>query len=82
MDRELESLRINDVWDLVELPKDRKAVGSKWVVKLKMNADSSVERYKARLVAQGFNLLRSSELITMRHFVRLSVLNLFELSLH
>lgn len=54
MDRELESLRINDVWDLVELPKDRKAVGSKWVFKLKMNADGSVERYKARLVAQGF----------------------------
>ena len=54
MDRELESLRIHDVWDLVELPKDRKAVGSKWVFKLKMNADGSVERYKARLVAQGF----------------------------
>ena len=54
MDRELESLGINDVWDLVELPEDRKAVGSKWVFKLKMNADGSVERYKARLVAQGF----------------------------
>ena len=54
MDRELESLRINDVLDLVELPKDRKAVESKWVFKLKMNADGSVERYKARLVAQGF----------------------------
>ena len=54
MDRELESLGINDVWDLVELPKDRKAVGSKWVFKLKRNADGSVERYKARLVAQGF----------------------------
>ena len=31
MERELESLRSNDVWDLVELPKDRKAIGSKWV---------------------------------------------------
>ena len=54
MEREMESLRTHDVWDLVELPRDRKAVGSKWVYKLKMNADGSDERYKARLVAQGF----------------------------
>ena len=50
----MESLRTHDVWDLVELPRDRKAVGSKWVYKVKKNADGSVERYKARLVAQGF----------------------------
>ena len=54
MEKEMESLRTYDVWDLVELPRDRKAVGSKWVYKLKKNADGSVERYKARLVAQGF----------------------------
>ena len=29
METEIESLHTNDVWDLVELPKDRKAVGSK-----------------------------------------------------
>ena len=40
---------------MVELPKDRKAVGSKWVFKLKTDADGSVERHKARLVAQGFS---------------------------
>ena len=50
----MESLRTHDVWDMVELPRDRKAVGSKWVYKLKMNADGLVERYKARLVPQGF----------------------------
>ena len=55
MERELESLRENEVWDLVELPKDRKAVGSKWVFKVKTDADGSVERHKARLVAQGFS---------------------------
>ena len=35
MEKEMESLHTHDVWDLVELPRDRKAVGSKWVYKLK-----------------------------------------------
>ena len=51
MNKELESLKQNEVWDLVELPKDRKPVGSKWVFKLKTDADINIERYKARLVA-------------------------------
>ena len=55
MEKEMKSLNENDVWRLVELPKDRKAVGSKWVFKLKVGANGSVERYKARLVAQGFS---------------------------
>ena len=55
MKTEMDSLYGNNVWELVELPKDRKAVGSKWVFKVKTSADGSVERYKARLVAQGFS---------------------------
>ena len=53
MKMEIDSLRDHDVWELVELPKDRKLVGSKWVLKVKRNADGSIERCKARLVAQG-----------------------------
>ena len=55
MDKEMQSIYENDVWDLVELPKQRKAIGCKWVFKRKVGADGSVERYKARLVAQGFS---------------------------
>ena len=55
MEKEMESLQKNDVWDLVELPKGRKAVGSKWVFKLKVGPDGMVHRHKARLVAQGFS---------------------------
>ena len=55
MEREMQLLYANNVWDLVELSKDRKAIGSKWVFKLKVNADGLVECYKARLVAQGFS---------------------------
>ena len=54
MKAEMRSFEHDDVWELVELPKDGKAVGSKWVFKVKVNGDGCVERYKARLVAQGF----------------------------
>ena len=54
METEMESLKQNDVWDLVKLPPGRKTVGSKWVFKKKTGADGSVQRYKARLVAQGY----------------------------
>ena len=50
---EIDSLCDHNVWELVEPPKDRKLVGSKWVFKVKRKADGSVERCKARLVAQG-----------------------------
>ena len=47
MENEMKSLEHNDVWDLVELPKDRRAVSSKWVFKIKTDANGHVERYKA-----------------------------------
>ncbi|XP_019054351.1 PREDICTED: uncharacterized protein LOC109115144 [Nelumbo nucifera] len=31
------------------------AIGSKWVCKVKLNPDDSVDRYKARLIAKGFH---------------------------
>ena len=55
MEKEMESLDGNDVWELVELPEGQNPVGSKWVFKTKTNADGKIERYKARLVAQGFS---------------------------
>ena len=56
MDEEFASHDKNETWKQVrysDIPKDRKIVGSKWVYKIKRNADGSIERYKARLVAQG-----------------------------
>lgn len=43
------------VWDLIQLPKDRKAVSSKWAFKPKVGVDGSVERHKTQLVAQEFS---------------------------
>ena len=55
MQKEMDSIYTNGIWDLVELPANRTPVGSKWVFKKKTKADGSIERYKARLVAQGFS---------------------------
>ena len=55
MEKEMESPHKNDVWDLVKLPKGKKAVGSKWVFKLKVGPDGMVHKHKARFVAQGFS---------------------------
>ena len=51
---EMNALRRSGTWKIVDLPKDKKTVGCKWVFTIKCNADGSVERYKARLVAKGF----------------------------
>jgi hypothetical protein len=40
MQQEMDSLQEHDVWELTELPKDRKAVGCKWVFKVKHNVDN------------------------------------------
>ena len=53
-DVEMKSILRNKTWELVDLPEGKNAIGSKWVFKTKMNADGSVNKYKARLVAQGF----------------------------
>jgi hypothetical protein len=54
MDEEMVVLDANATWELVALPKDKKAIGCKWVYKVKHNVDGSVSRYKARLVAKGY----------------------------
>lgn len=55
MQHELTALINNDTWDLVDLPKGKKAIGSRWVYKLKYKNDGTIDRHKARLVARGFS---------------------------
>ncbi|GMF65678.1 unnamed protein product [Phytophthora lilii] len=51
---ELKSMRLRGVFRAARLPNDQRAVGTKWVFKIKRKADGSIEKYKARLVAKGF----------------------------
>ncbi|GKC42290.1 ribonuclease H-like domain-containing protein [Tanacetum coccineum] len=44
----------NGTWEIVELLEGRKAIESKWIYKIKFKSSGEIDRYKARLVAQGF----------------------------
>jgi fructose-1,6-bisphosphatase len=52
---EINSLIENGTFQLVKLPPNRSAIGSRWVFKVKRNADGSIECYKGRLVAKGYS---------------------------
>src|SRR4051812_6802321 len=56
MVEEMESLHKNQTWDLVELPKGKRATGCKWVCRKKEAvAEKEGEKFKARLVAKGYS---------------------------
>ncbi|GJU07609.1 putative ribonuclease H-like domain-containing protein [Tanacetum coccineum] len=54
MQEELLQFKIQNVWTLVDLPKGKKAIGTKWVYRTKKDERGIVVRNKARLVAQGY----------------------------
>ena len=54
MKEEMRSLHENHTYDLVKLPKGKKALKNKWVYKHKTENNGS-QRYKARLVVKGFS---------------------------
>lgn len=50
----MDALQENGTWDVVKLPKGKKATACRWVYKIKQKSDGTIERYKVRLVAKGF----------------------------
>nr|GEV58100.1 zinc finger, CCHC-type [Tanacetum cinerariifolium] len=51
---EIDSTMHNDTWELTDLPPGCKALGCKWILKMNLKVDGSIDKYKARLVIQGF----------------------------
>ncbi|GKA65335.1 putative ribonuclease H-like domain-containing protein, partial [Tanacetum coccineum] len=54
MQEELLQFKLQQVWTLVVLPYDKRAIGTKWVYRNKKDERGIVIRNKARLVAQGY----------------------------
>jgi hypothetical protein len=54
MKEEMASIEQNNTWKLVNLPPGHKAIGLKWVYKVKRDEGGAIVKYKARLVAKGY----------------------------
>lgn len=54
MDREISTIEKTGTWTTVPRPTGRNIVGGTRVFRIKQKADGSIEKYKARLVTQGF----------------------------
>ncbi|KAJ9552063.1 hypothetical protein OSB04_016108 [Centaurea solstitialis] len=54
MQEELLQFVLQHVWDLVDLPKGHRVIGTKWVFRNKTDERGIVIKNKARLVAQGY----------------------------
>ncbi|GJS22417.1 zinc finger, CCHC-type containing protein [Tanacetum coccineum] len=54
IDDEIGSIMENNTWILSDLPRGCKPLGLKWIFKRKMKVDRIIDKFKARLVIQGF----------------------------
>lgn len=56
MDEEMDSLKKNKTWFLSDLPEGKKAIGCRWIYKLKPGIPGIEKpRHKSRLVAKGYS---------------------------
>lgn len=44
MNQEIQALEYNHTWEIVDLPLEKKLIGSKWVYKIKYKASGEIER--------------------------------------
>lgn len=59
----MQAMKLHKVWDPepVHLPPGKRAVGSRMLLRIKRNQDGSVDRFKARLIAQGYNQVKGCD---------------------
>jgi len=54
MQAELQAIHENQTWEISDLPKGQKAIGLKWVFKVKRDPAGNIVKHKARLVVKGY----------------------------
>ena len=70
-------MQTNDTWVLVPCPTNHNVVGCRWIFKTKLRSNGSIERHKARLVAQGFSEIHGLDFgDTFSPIVRLAIVRI------
>ena len=54
MNKKIQSLQSQNTWEYIYSPKNTNIIGTCFVYKIKWLADRNIEKYKARLVVQGY----------------------------
>jgi hypothetical protein len=54
MQEEISMIEKNCTWELVDKPLGKNIIGVKWIFRTKLNADSTINKHKARLVINGY----------------------------
>ncbi|KAL0388043.1 UNVERIFIED_CONTAM: Retrovirus-related Pol polyprotein from transposon RE1 [Sesamum radiatum] len=63
MKAKMQALEENETWDITPLPENEKAIGCRLVYKLKLKPNGIVDRYKAILVAKGYNKIEGVDFL-------------------
>ena len=63
MEAEFQALLHNDTWELVPYTDDMNIVTNKWVFRVKYKVDGTIDRFKAHLVAKGFQQLAGADFL-------------------
>ncbi|UYV65054.1 hypothetical protein LAZ67_3002990 [Cordylochernes scorpioides] len=61
MEDEMRRITNLKVWRLIDKPKDKKLIKSKWIFSINKNSDGSIKNFKARLVATGYDQILGSD---------------------
>ncbi|GJV77305.1 putative ribonuclease H-like domain-containing protein [Tanacetum coccineum] len=77
MQDELLQFRLQKVWRLINLPKGKHAIGTKWVYRNKKDERGIVVRNKERLVAQGYTQKEGIDYDEVFAPVRIEAIRLF-----
>ncbi|KAL0361118.1 UNVERIFIED_CONTAM: Retrovirus-related Pol polyprotein from transposon RE1 [Sesamum radiatum] len=86
---EIDALERNGTWTIADLPLGKKAIGCKWVYKIKYNSDGTIECFKAYLVVLGNNQVEAvdyhetfapmAKMISVRTFLAVTAIRNWEL---
>lgn len=89
MDLEIVALETNQTWDVVDKTNGVVPIGCRWVYKIKLKSDGTVERFKARLVAKDYNQQHgidfhdtfspTAKIVTIRCLLSIAVVNRWQL---